>query len=297
MKLQSCGEIFFYIRRGKRKKSLQMQHMISTWGCRNSEFISREGNKARRGKENQEPERKERVRGGGRGTQRGKERGSDWRERRGGKSKKKLGGKRGERERERSERADTTCGCGGSDPVMEGDKFSGKTNSRSSQLRGAQLLPSVQLDLLLFCDRDTFLLPSAFPPSVVFSTCSFWPVCWLHAFWGIWSWKLCRAFVAALATAARFATFSVSFVISFADNLLLFFPLYHHILTLFHQSLENVTLPKWHKMSLSIQTCLLLPHSSLVWKQERALFEQYYSCPMWLFNLLWHFGPFGQTFL
>lgn len=162
MKLQSCGEIFFYIRRGKRKKSLQMQHMISTWGCRNSEFISREGNKARRGRENQEPERKERVRGGGRGTQRGKERGSDWRERRGGKSKKKLGGKRGERER--SERADTTCGCGGSDPVMEGDKFSGKTNSRSSQLRGTQLLPSVQLDLLLFCDRDTFLLPSAFPP-------------------------------------------------------------------------------------------------------------------------------------
>ncbi|MEQ2304939.1 hypothetical protein AMECASPLE_032356 [Ameca splendens] len=39
--------------------------MISTWGCRNSEFISRERNKARRGRENQEPERKERVRGGG----------------------------------------------------------------------------------------------------------------------------------------------------------------------------------------------------------------------------------------
>lgn len=36
----------------------------------------------------------------------------------------------GEGEREWSQRADTACGCGGSDLVMEGDKFSGKTNSQ-----------------------------------------------------------------------------------------------------------------------------------------------------------------------
>lgn len=29
-------------------------------------------------------------------------------------------------------------------------------------------------------------------------------------------------------------------------------------------------------------------HSSLVWKQERALFEQYYSCPLWLWSRVGH---------
>lgn len=80
MQLQSCWDFFFNISTGKR--GLQMQHMISTWGCCNSEIISRKGNKARRGRENQEPERKERLRGGRRGKQWGKERGSDWLERR-----------------------------------------------------------------------------------------------------------------------------------------------------------------------------------------------------------------------
>lgn len=60
------------------------------------------------------------MRGGGRGTESGREGGREGREK--GKSKKR------ERESEWSQRADTTCGCGGSDVVMEGDKFSGKTN-------------------------------------------------------------------------------------------------------------------------------------------------------------------------
>lgn len=43
-----------------------------------------------------------------------------------GKAKKRQRERERVREGEWSQRADTTCGCGGSDPVMEGDKFSGK---------------------------------------------------------------------------------------------------------------------------------------------------------------------------
>ncbi|MED6291261.1 hypothetical protein CHARACLAT_021692 [Characodon lateralis] len=119
--------------------------MISTWGCHNSEFISRERNKARRGRENQEPERKERVRGGGkRNPVREKERERLTAEEG---SLKKVA-REGGREREWSERAETTCGCGGSNPIMEGDKFSGHVG-RQGTANGAVRAKEEEVQSLL----------------------------------------------------------------------------------------------------------------------------------------------------
>lgn len=113
-------------RRGAERARSGEQHMISTWECRNSEFISRdtlkESNRGEGG----------RRAGSAQGAQ--KERESKKRRKR---NREREGGRErvtGEREvqkkteRERSHRADATCGCGGNDLPMEGDKFSGKSS-------------------------------------------------------------------------------------------------------------------------------------------------------------------------
>ena len=123
-------------KRGKREQ--WMQHMISTWGCRNSEFISmthwrnqtgeREGGRAEGArKERGRKKRRKRNRGreGGRERERGERKGSPKKDRERGRERER------ERERESGVKEQTTCGCGGSDLVMEGDKFSGKTICQS----------------------------------------------------------------------------------------------------------------------------------------------------------------------
>lgn len=106
--------------RAGKEREREEQHMISTWGCRNSEFISkthwRDQTGEREGAQKERESTKRRKRNRGREGERDERKGSPKKDR------------EGEREREWSQRADTTCGCGGNDLAMEGDKFSGKTN-------------------------------------------------------------------------------------------------------------------------------------------------------------------------
>lgn len=59
-------------------------------------------------------------------------------------------------------------------------------------------------------------------------------------------------------------------------------------------SKEVDSVVKWHwnstyflDISLSFSPSAF-SHSSFVWKQERALFEQYYACPLWLWPCFGH---------
>lgn len=79
-----------------------------------------------------------------------------------------------------SQRVGSTCGCGGSDPVMEGDKFSGKPNL---QLRCPLVLKRSELyssDWVTFMFFARVHIPLC---GIFHSVCL---VCWLHVFfWGL----------------------------------------------------------------------------------------------------------------
>ena len=137
-------------------------------------------------------------------------------------------------------------------------------------------------------------------------------------FWS-WSWELCRVCVAALADLFWFMCLYLCLCLlvfcrlslSLVCHLQPLFPIVSSEMFLPLQVVASVTTSfpfpvsasaclyacwtflKWHRNSatfLDISLSLFFPtpsaffHSSLVWKQERALFEQYYSCPLWLWS-------------
>lgn len=172
----------------------------------------------------------------------------------------------------------------------------------------------------LFCKS----LP-LFPPSMVFSTLSFCPACWLHVFFGVWSWSS-AGFVEQL----KWTCFGVSvFICLCAGCVCSVSVCAHTISTLPLFPLQCFCLyrlsPSRHHFSIPVSVCSLFTrflqdihsrelsegtqeqllfvqhflflfsphpsafyHSSLVWKQERAVFKQYYSCPLWLWSRVGH---------
>lgn len=204
-KTQCCFSLLVWSeeREGKRekeerKRERQMQHMISTWGCRNSEFISkthwRNQTREREGEQRAQKERESKKR---RKRNRGRGRGREGREK--GKSKKRQRVRERERgEREWSQEQTLHVAVEGVIWLWRG------TNSQVRQtLRKlpAQMRTSFSpewktkcsfsfFSQLFYCDRVSFLWePASIFPSMVFSTLSFCPVCWLHVFFGVWSWR------------------------------------------------------------------------------------------------------------
>ena len=181
-------------KRGKREQ--WMQHMISTWGCRNSEFISmthwrnqtgeREGGRAE-GARKERGRKKRRKRNRGREGGRERERG----ERKGSPKKDRERGRERERERER-ERVESKSRL---HVAVEGVIWLWRgTNSQVRQsVSPDELLNGEQNCSLRFLQSAFSLWSSVysvraclyFPPSMVFSTLSFCPVCWLHVFFGV----------------------------------------------------------------------------------------------------------------
>lgn len=156
-----------------------------------------EGIKLERGRE-REPEREEGGRGGGRGTEGGREGGRE----------------RGTREREVQRERERVSGVKEQTlhVAVEGVMWLWRgTNSQVRQTlrkHSAQMRTSFSTEWkrefswkfsqLFHCDRVSFLWePASVFPSLVFSTLSFCPLCWLHVFFGVWSWELCRFWVAA----------------------------------------------------------------------------------------------------
>lgn len=157
---------------------------------------------------------------------------------------------------------------------------------------------------------------SLFFPSMVFSTLSFWAVCWLDVFFGVW--KLWPGALQGLwSSLADPVLVYLSFICPVSFHV--FLSLCTHLTICITKPLLDVFVFTgcWSGFGLvcfvficckSVATFLELLfcakvtknrtyfldislhplHSSLVWKQEGALFEQYYSCPLWLWSLFGH---------
>lgn len=132
---------------------------------------------------------REREREGGRESPKGKGESQKWRKRNRGRERERV--KKGSPKKDRVRELRLHV-------AVEGMVWIWRGTSSQVRLSGGTLQASLFIFFsvigCVFCQSRP--LP---PPSVVFSTLSFCPVCWLHVFVGFWtwSWELCRVCVAA----------------------------------------------------------------------------------------------------